>query len=489
MGRKAIIIGAGAGGLATALRLKKEGWDVTVFESSDAPGGKIREIHHKGFRFDTGPSLLTLPHLVKDLFRLYNENPDDHLSMYRLKNITRYFFEDGTLINAWQNPLAFASEIEEKTGEKARHVIRYLEDAEKLYELTSNTFIFKPFSTSRIFSKDFLKAGLQFRKLNAFQSMHQVNERYFSDSRLIRIFDRYATYNGSDPYQAPGTLAVISHLEHNTGAFFPKQGMYSFVQSLCDFAKHKDITFSFNDPVESIIFKNNTAKGVIASSGEHNSDIVISNADVFHTWDKLLKEKEVPAKLLRQERSSSALIFYWGVNGIHEKADVHNILFTENYREEFRHLFSLKNIYDDPTVYVFISSKAVKTDAPDGMENWFVMINVPADHGQKWDEMIKRARENIIRKINRMLNIKIEQKIVFEKMLDPRGIEKNTSSYQGALYGNSSNSRFSAFLRQSNKSSVKNLYFTGGSVHPGGGIPLCLASAAITVDAIKKSHS
>lgn len=488
MGKKACVIGAGIGGIATALRLRKQGWDVTVFESASGPGGKIKEFSREGFRFDTGPSLFTLPQLVEELFELYDKNPKDYIEYHKLKNITKYFYEDGTEINAWQDPTDFAMEVEDKTTEAGVNIIRYLHHARKLYELTANTFIFRPFSASGIFKKDFLKAGMNFRKLNALKSMHQVNELYFSDPRIVQLFDRYATYNGSDPYQTPGTLTVIAHLEHNIGAFFPKHGMYQIVQSLYDLSKQNKIDFQFEDSVKEIIIKDKAAKGVIANSGSYNFDIVISNADVFHTYGRLLKEKKIPEKIIKQERSSSALIFYWGINGKHENLDVHNILFSQNYREEFRQLFVQKNIYEDPTVYVFISSKAVENDAPEGKENWFVMINVPANQGQQWDHMISRARETIIDKINRMLNTDIESKIEFEEILDPRRIEEQTGSYQGALYGNSSNSRFSAFQRQTNRSAIKNLYFTGGSVHPGGGIPLCLASAAITATAIKKQN-
>ena len=488
MGKKACIIGAGIGGIATALRLNKSGWKVTVFESSPEPGGKIKQIQRDNYRFDTGPSLFTLPALVDELFELYQENPRNYFDYQNLKSITRYFFPDGTIINARHNPSEFAAEIENKTGEPASHVKKYLQDVENLYQLTANTFIFSPFKFSSVFTKDFFRAGLNLRKLNAFKTMHQVNELYFSDPRVIQLFDRYATYNGSAPYQIPGTLSVISHLEHNIGAFFPEHGMYEIVQTLYNFSKQNNIRFSFKDPVDEIILQGNSAKGVKANSGNYYFDAIVTNADVFQTYGKLLPKQKIPSKILKQERSSSALIFYWGINDTHEQLDVHNILFSNNYRQEFNHLFEQKNIYEDPTVYVYISSKTVEADAPAGKENWFVMINAPANKGQQWDTLIDEARKNIITKINRMLKTDIEPKIEFEELLDPRKIEKQTHSFQGALYGNSSNSMFSAFQRHGNTSAIKNLYFTGGSVHPGGGIPLCLASASITANEIKKRH-
>lgn len=488
MVKKACIIGAGIAGIAAALRLNKMGYQTRVFEASSYPGGKINQFHKNGFRFDMGPSLFTLPELVEDLFKLYGGKSSDYLDYQPLENVTKYFYEDDTLINAWNDPTDFAMEVEDKTGESGARVIRYLHHTRKLYELTANTFIYNPFTFSTFLKKDFLKAGLNFKKLHALKTMHQVNELYFSDPRIVQLFDRYATYNGSDPYQAPGTLSVISHLENNAGAYFPKQGIYQIVQTLFDLSKQNNIEFHFNDPVEEIMVNDNKTTGIKAKSGTWNSDLVVSNADVFHTYGQLLPDRDIPKRLFKQEKSNSALIFYWGIQGTHSEPDMHNILFSADYQEEFRQLFAQKNIFEDPTVYVFISSKMIENDAPEGHENWFVLINAPENIGQNWDDMIHKARKNIINKINRILKIDIESKITFEEYLDPRKIESFTSSYHGALYGNSSNSRFSAFLRQGNRSRLKNLYFAGGSVHPGGGIPLCLSSAEITARLIKKDH-
>ncbi|MEJ2006313.1 MAG: phytoene desaturase, partial [Cyclobacteriaceae bacterium] len=186
-----------------------------------------------------------------------------------------------------------------------------------------------------------------------------------------------------------------------------------------------------------------------------------------------------------QERSSSALIFYWGISSEFEELDLHNIFFSENYRDEFDQIFRKKEPGTDPTIYVNITSKENPGDAPDGHEHWFVMVNVPANEGQNWDELIPVVRNRILHKLKRILNIDIESLIQEESVLDPRLIESRTSSYQGALYGTSSNSTLAAFFRHPNfKRSIPNLYFCGGSVHPGGGIPLCLLSAKIVGDLV-----
>jgi phytoene dehydrogenase-like protein len=229
-------------------------------------------------------------------------------------------------------------------------------------------------------------------------------------------------------------------------------------------------------------------KRAVAVEVKHETipfDLITSDSDI-HIFYKNLLPGVKPHQPDEKNLSSSALIFYWGIKGEFPSLGLHNILFSENYEAEFRHIFSERSLYHDPTIYIFISSKVVKSDAPKDMENWFVMINVPPDTGQNWEQLITDAKQHMIKKINRVLETDIEERITFEQIGSPKTIEKNTLSWKGALYGDHSNSRYAAFLRHPYKhKSIKNLYFVGGSVHPGGGIPLCLASAKIVDQEIK----
>jgi len=212
--------------------------------------------------------------------------------------------------------------------------------------------------------------------------------------------------------------------------------------------------------------------------------VVVTDVDVIPFYRKLMKEERPARKQERQERSTSALIFYWAMNRRFEELDLHNIFFSSDYPGEFNCLRK-GEVSTDPTVYLFASSRAIPSDAPDGKDNWFVMINVPYDRGQDWSRVVSRARENIIKKLSNRLGYNIKEEIGAERVLDPPLIEKLTDSSRGALYGSSSNSRFAAFRRHPNvKGKYENLWFVGGSVHPGGGIPLCLASARIAADMI-----
>jgi len=488
MSKSVNIIGAGIAGLATAVRLASRGFQVTVFERSDRPGGKLNTLSWEGFRWDTGPSLFTLPDLVEELYVLGGEEMKTSVRYRKLEVITRYFYPDGKVMDAFGEPEQFAREAERVFGEPAGNTLRHLERSREIYELTADVFIFNRFYRLGTFlSREFMNAFLQIRKLDSMITMHEANTRSFHSQQLIQLFDRYATYNGSDPYRAPGTLNVISHLEHNLGAFFPEKGMYSLATGLKELADKLGVIFHFNQPVEKVVMDRGSARGVVVEDGIYPSDLVISDIDIFYLYRDLMQDTTFPVRHFRKERSTSALIFYWAVNKNFPELELHNIFFSANYREEFLYLGQKQEIYEDPTVYLFISSKMVPGDAPSGGENWFAMINVPENLGQDWDRLRDEARRYILRKIGRILGIDLEPMIIKEFVADPRTIEADTSSHRGSLYGNSSNGRTAAFSRHPNHlRKYGGLYFTGGSVHPGGGIPLCLASARIVDQLIRK---
>ena len=486
--KKAIIIGSGVGGLATALRLKAQGLDVVVFENNSYPGGKLSSFNLGQYRFDAGPSLLTMPHYIDELFELFNESPKDYFN-YKRKDIScKYFWEDKTVLNAYSDKNKFINEINKVLKVDKNIVTKYLLKAKKKYDLTKNIFLEQSLHKIKTYlSSDLIKGIFNLYMFQINKTLDTVNQDELKEPHLVQLFNRFATYNGSSPFKTPGMMTLIQHLEQEYGTFVSEKGMINISKSIFDLAKRNGVKFQFNELVNEIVVKNNKVVGVKVNNTVIESDFVVSNMDIVPTYKKLLKKSYQPKKVLNQERSSSALIFYWGIKKTFKNLELHNILFSNNYKKEFDSIFELGTISDDPTVYINITSKDVVSDAPKESENWFVMINSPNDTGQDWNEIIKTVRKNTINKINRTLNIDIESFIEFEKVFSPKTIEKNTQSYLGSLYGSSSNNKMSAFLRHPNFSKhIQNLYFCGGSVHPGGGIPLCLLSAKIVSELIKK---
>lgn len=486
---KAGIIGAGIAGIAASIRMANKGYEVHVYEANHYPGGKLTEIHQDGYRFDAGPSLFTLPELVEELFTLSGKKVEEHFNYMQLPVTCHYFYEDGTAIQAYADQEKFTEEIYRKTGEPKEKIYKALNNSRKLYSVLADLFMKKSLHRWQTFvNPQAFRAYTQLHRLDFFRSMNAANESFFNDPRLVQLFNRYATYNGSDPYQTPATLNIIPHLEFNIGAYFPLKGMHAITKSLFDLARSLGVQFHFNARVDKILLEKNKVKGLKVNGEKLPYDLLVSNMDIVNTYKRLLSEQPQPKLLLEQPKSSSALIFYWGIAQQFKQLDLHNIFFSQNYRQEFEHIFRKEEIYADPTVYINITSKYKADDAPEGCENWFTMINVPNNSGQDWDEIIQRARGNILEKLSRMLGQPIEPLIVCENILDPRLIEQRTSSSMGALYGNSSNNKYAAFLRHANFSrKYKNLFFCGGSVHPGGGIPLSLLSAKIATDQISRA--
>ena len=487
--KKAIVIGSGIAGLSSALRIRKKGYQVDVFESSAKIGGKLDVIEKDGFRWDAGPSLFTMPHFVDELFDLFNENPKDYFNYIKKEVICNYFWEDGTVFSAKSNSDLFKKDLSEKFGENLKSLSNYLKSNRNKYELTAPVFLDQSLHIWKNYlNKKTLKALIKSPSLDLFNTLNKVNGKQFKNPKTIQLFNRFATYNGSSPYKTPGIMSMIPSLEMNYGTYFPNNGMRSIVDSLHELGLRHGIKYHLEEKVNSISELNNKANGIQTEKGFYKADIVVSNMDVYYTYKELLKNHEQPKKSLAQEKSSSALIFYWGISKEFPQLDLHNIFFSEDYKKEFEYLFDKKDLSEDLTVYIHVSSKDKNDDAPDKKENWFVMVNAPANYGQDWDKLKTKAKSLILKKLNHCLKTNIEELIETEEVLDPILIDTKTNSHRGSLYGTSSNSRYAAFLRHPNFNKIENLFFCGGSVHPGGGIPLCLKSAKIVSDLVPKPN-
>ena len=487
MNNKVAIIGSGIAGIATSIRLKAKGFDVTVYEKNSFPGGKLSSFKLGEFRFDAGPSLFTMPQYVDELFEISGENPKDHFKYKRKKIACKYFWEDESIFNAYSDKEKFYDECENKFNVERKQIKKYLNKAKKKFDLTRKIFLEKSLHKINSFlNYETVKALFNLNIYQINKNLDEVNQKEIEEKHLVQLFNRYATYNGSSPYKTPGMMTLIQHLESHYGTYIPLKGMNDISNSLYRLAERKGVKFEFESEVEKIEIQNNQATGIIVNNKLKRFDKIVSNSDVYSTYKYLLKEK-LNHHSLKQERSSSAIIFYWGVKKIYKQLDLHNIFFSDNYEKEFKYIFDENKIIDDPTIYVNITSKDVPTDSPESCENWFVMVNSPFNTGQDWEKIKNTLRSNIISKLERILKENISKNIVEERIYTPVDLESNTNSHQGSLYGISSNNKFSAFLRHPNfLKKIPNLYFCGGSVHPGGGIPLCLLSAKIVSNLIEK---
>lgn len=485
--KQAIVVGSGPGGLAAAIRLAIKGYAVQVFEQSTYPGGKLWHFEEKGYQFDGGPSLFTLPHLVDELFELAGKQPSDYFEYHPVGEANRYFWDDGTQLRAYVDHSALANEIESVLGVSPQPVLNYLREAAVLYRQTTPLFLEKSLHTWKTyFSPDVWQALGALSKLGLTESLHQRNSNKLNHPKLVQMFDRFATYNGSHPYLTPGVMMVIPHLEHNLGVFYPKGGMVSIPRALHQLALDVGVRFELGQRVDEIVVRNRAVHGIRVKGNAIPAQVVVSNSDVVPTYRKLLPGLKAPERTLQQPRSSSALVFYWGINTTFPQLGLHNIFFGNAYEQEFKCLFEEHTLGDDLTVYINITSKEEANQAPLGCENWFVMVNAPHHTNQDWDALLMQARKAIVARVNKVLNTNIEDHIVVERTWTPPMIEAQTDSYQGALYGAASNNSMAALMRHPNFSRlIQGLFFCGGSVHPGGGIPLSLLSGKIAAELVQ----
>ncbi|TVR58581.1 MAG: phytoene desaturase [Spirochaetaceae bacterium] len=493
MAQRVAVIGAGLGGLSAAARLAAAGRDVTVFETQAGPGGKAFTETIDGFRFDSGPSLVTMLDVYDALFSELGFSLNEYLEFVKLDPICTYFYRDGTKLRAFADRDRLAEEFFRTTGEPPEHVESFLRYSSRIYDAAADLFLkFSLHDAATYFSPTFFRSLVRIGRIDALRTMNAAVEAHFRTPKLRQLFNRYATYNGSSPYLTPATLNIISRVEYVGGAYAVKGGVYAIPTALEKAGRAHGVRYRYNTPVERIATEKRRGRRVtgVVVAGEHEPfDVVISNADVTPTYERLLDDGDAPLvkRYRRLTPSLSGIVFFWGMDESFDDLSVNNIFFSEDYRREFSSIFDDKRCPDDPTVYVNVTSKVTANDAPAGGENWFVLVNAPCDTGQDWTAEVRRVRSRVIKKVSSMLGREIERHISCEKVLTPVDIQARTASHRGSLYGIASHSRFSSFMRHPNRSRrYRGLYFCGGSAHPGGGMPLAILSGKIVSDLVKR---
>ena len=486
------VIGAGIGGLSAAVRLAAAGRTVDVYERREEPGGKAGNEALAGFRFDTGPSLLTMPWVFERLFEAGGVRMEDRLDLRPLEMICRYFWRDGSRFDAPSGPERFARAASQVFGEPADHTRRYFERARRIYEITAHLFLEKSLHEwSTVFSDGFFRSLAQVWRIDSMRTLHEANAATFDDPRLVQLFDRYATYNGSSPFLTPATLAIIPDVEYRGGGYALGGGIFSLPRALESLARELGVQFHYGTPVTRILAADGDRRirGVEAGGERMDYEVVVSNVDVSVTYPELLRDAEAPPyrRYRGLEPSSSGFVFYWGMGESFPELELHNIFFSDDYRGEFETIFADGEIPSDPTVYVNITSKISAGDAPAGGENWFVLLNVPPDRGQDWQRIGDELRGAVLGRLSAELGRDVSAAIAVEDRMSPADIEERTASPGGSLYGIASNTRFAAFRRHANRSRrYPGLYFAGGSAHPGGGMPLVALSGSIAAELIER---
>jgi phytoene desaturase len=469
MAKKILVIGAGLGGLAAAIRLARAGHQVEVWEKNAVPGGKAQDLRADGFRWDAGPSLLTMPHVLRELFAAAGERMENHLDLVRLESACRYFWTHGTVVDEdaafWQRP----------------EVARFLDYARGIYELSGEAYLnHPPGEMWRAFTPSNWAKLRHLPKVATTRTLAQEVERRITDPHLRQIFLRFATYNGSSPYATPATFNIIPYVESTFGPWYVRGGMVRIAQELAALAERCGVHFRYKTTA---VFSNGNEVG--AEDGYNTFyDHVVCNQDMLaagKTMTGLFNDYE-RAKLLRPPLSTSGFILFLGVRGRDPRLAHHNIFFSDDYPREFAEIHDQKFAPSEPTIYISISARTDADHAPPGHDNWFVLVNVPA-RAEPWTaEETARYRDLVLQ---RLAKFGLKPEIVSERAFTPTDFATRDLAHHGALYGWASHSIRTSLFRPPMRGSNR-VYFVGGTTHPGGGIPLVLLSGKMVADMIAR---
>ena len=493
-----VVIGAGIGGMSAAARLAKAGHEVTIYENSDRSGGKCRTEWFGDYAFDTGPSLLTLPAVYRDLFLKTGKRIEHVLNIKPVDPAFNYHFSDGSsvLFPNLSNPNTY-NEIEKSYGLVASNQWKELIDrAERMWEVSREPFIESELNSifSLLKRKNLLS---DIKEIAPFTSLRKLSAKLKLDPHLQMIVDRYATYTGSDPRSAPAVLLTIAFVESTFGAWHIEGGVGQLSTALEQRCSDLGVKFKFSTLVSQILVNNNHATGIKTSDGkEFKADLVVANSDAEYIYNKLLANNVNAARSERRKlkfatKSLSGFSLLLGLDNSKGKAvpiDHHNVYFPNNYDAEFDDVFTKQIPVQDPTIYICAPKDPHMTKG-ENKEAWFVLVNAPRHQvvgGWDWREGGAEYAQKIIQKLDD-LGLNVSSRLDFMKYRTPADLENYAMAPGGSIYGSSSNSAASAFLRTKNRSKIKGLFCVGGSSHPGGGLPLVGISAEIVANAIGKA--
>ena len=468
-----VVVGAGVGGLAVAIRLAAAGRRVVALERNEVTGGKLVAVRHGGATFDAGPSLVTLPHVFDELFRVAGTTLADEVSMQRLDPQFTYHWPDGSSLVVPDDADARADAFDAFAPGAGAAWRRFDDHGRRIWDVSERTFLAGPMTgpiglARRVHSPRDLLA------IDPLRTLHRLAASTFDDPRLVQWAGRYATYSGSSPARAPATLLCIPHLESSRGCWYPRGGMSELAVALRRMATRVGVEVMTGADVSVVRAEGDRVRGVELATGDRiDAPVVVANADAAHLYADLLPDRPSLRTVRRATPSMSGFVVMAAVRGATAGIGHHNVWFSADDKAEFAALDDGR-MAADPTIYGCVSSRSDSAQAPPDAENWFLMVNAPA--GARFDADVQRdlTLEHLARR-----GVDLRPRVVWTETITPADLAARDRSPGGAIYGSSSNGRRAAFLRPGNRGARRGLYLVGGSSHPGGGLPLVTMSARI----------
>jgi diapolycopene oxygenase len=471
--KKVIVIGSGLGGLSAAISLAQEGYEVTIHEKNPKIGGKLNVLKAEGYTFDLGPSILTLPHIFERLFERSGKKMSDYIPIRTLRPHWRNFFEDGKVVDLDPDPAIMAAEAR-KVGEDPANVERFLKYSADLYDLVNDGYFEQGLDDAAGF-REFYGLG-KFLKFDLFRTMHGGVARHLKTRHMRDIFDYFIKYVGSSAYRSPAFMNCMATIQYRYDLWYVDGGLYHIALGLQRLMDELGITVRLNSEVTEVRKQGDRVTGLMANGEFHAADIIVSNMEVIPAYEKLLAEDDAFMKTLEKyEPSCSGLVLELGLDRKYSQLAHHNFFYSDHQKEHFKTVFQKHQLPPDPTIYLVAASRTDPTVAPDGCDCLKILPHIPYidDANPLTREDYMALKERVLDKLERMGLTDLRKHVVFEHCWTPIDIREQYNSNKGSIYGVVSD-RFKNLAFKAPKQSVKypNLFFVGGSVNPGGGMPM-----------------
>ena len=476
---KAVVVGSGIGGLTASIRLAAAGHHVVVLERNPIVGGKVADLDEAGYRFDLGPTMLTLPQLFDDVFRVAGSTLTDEVELVRLDPQIRYRWPNGSMLDVRDDPTATVAEMEQLSPGSGPAWHEFAQHAARVWEASERAFLDRP--AGSVLSR--VTSPLDVGRIDGRRTLAKASASFFDDPRLQQLVNRYATYSGSSPYRAAATVAYHAHTEQAHGVWHVTGGIGRLRDALVRTAISLGVEVRTGVDVGRIAVQGGAVSGVeFADGGSETADIVVSNADAAHLYVDLLPNPKQAKQLDKVEPSASAFVLCAAVRGRTEGIAHHTVFFPLHDRQEFQFL-EAGQLPVDQTISASVSSVTDPGQAPPNCENWYIMVTTPPAIGIDRKLMTAGVLNRLAERGH-----DLRDRIEFTRTLLPADFDARYRAPGGAIHGTSANGKRAAFARPSNMGPVDGLYLVGGSAHPGGGLPLVASSARIVADLVADRH-
>ncbi|MFD2212367.1 phytoene desaturase family protein [Metabacillus endolithicus] len=479
-----LVIGGGLGGLSAAISLAQSGYEVSLYEKNDHIGGKLNRLDQDGFGFDLGPSILTMPHIFEKLFSASGKSMKDYVPIEKLDHQWRSFFPDGNIIDLYEDLKEMQAKnpsLSEKDMREYQDLLRY---SKRLYDMTDKTY----FQHGADKTREIMKHTSLFtvlKNFDLFSTVHGGIDKRISNEQFRDMLSYFIKYVGSSPYDAPAVLNMMIYMQHDQGVWYVPGGLHKLANGLVKLAEEVGVQFHLGRKIVRLEKKNGEITGAVLEDGTKlTANYYVSNMEVIPVYERLLEEDNHFVNKLKKkfEPASSGLVMHLGVKKSYPQLRHHNFFFAENMKQQMQSIFHRHELPDDPVIYLVNVNKTDPAQAPVGHENIKVLPHIPYIRNRKpfTQQDYEQFAEQVLIKLEKMGLHDLRENIVTKDVWTPEDIRRMYGSDRGAIYGTvSDRKKNKGFKHPKQSERYHNLYFVGGTVNPGGGMPMVTLSGQL----------